>query len=39
MRLGLVRTLRDLGVDLATIHRVLERKLPAFDGFAMRGAR
>ena len=26
-RLGLVRTLRDLGVDLATIRRVLERKV------------
>src|SRR3954463_2394920 len=26
-RLGLVRTLRDLGVDLATIRRVLEREL------------
>jgi DNA-binding transcriptional MerR regulator len=27
MRLGLVRTLRDLGVDLATIHKVLEREV------------
>jgi DNA-binding transcriptional MerR regulator len=27
MRLGLVRTLRDLGVDLATIHKVLGREV------------
>jgi DNA-binding transcriptional MerR regulator len=30
-RLGLVRTLRDLGVDLATIRRVLERELSVAD--------
>lgn len=30
-RLGLVRTLRDLGVDLATIRRVLERELSLAD--------
>ena len=30
-RLGLVRTLRDLGIDLATIRRVLEREVSVPD--------
>ncbi len=33
-RLGLVRTLRDLGVDLATIRRVLDRELTLAGGAA-----
>ncbi|WP_433476136.1 MerR family transcriptional regulator [Spirillospora sp. CA-142024] len=28
-RLGLVRTLRDLGIDLASIHKILDRRIPA----------
>lgn len=37
-RLGLVRTLRDLGVDLATIQRVLERELAVADVAAAHAA-
>jgi DNA-binding transcriptional MerR regulator len=37
-RLGLVRTLRDLGVDLATIRRVLERELTLADVAAAHAA-
>ena len=37
-RLGLVRTLRDLGVDLATIRRVLERELTVADVAAAHAA-
>jgi DNA-binding transcriptional MerR regulator len=37
-RLGLVRTLRDLGVDLATIRRVLERELTVPDVAAAHAA-
>jgi DNA-binding transcriptional MerR regulator len=37
-RLGLVRTLRDLGVDLATIRRVLERELAVADVAAAHAA-
>ncbi|QKW35803.1 MerR family transcriptional regulator [Actinomadura sp. NAK00032] len=34
MRLGLVRTLRELGIDLATIERILDRRLPAAEAAA-----
>ncbi len=37
-RLGLVRTLRDLGIDLATIRRVLERELTVADVAAAHAA-
>jgi DNA-binding transcriptional MerR regulator len=37
-RLGLVRTLRDLGVDLATIRRVLEREVSLTDVAAAHAA-
>ena len=37
-RLGLVRTLRDLGVDLATIRRVLEREVSVADVAAAHAA-
>lgn len=37
-RLGLVRTLRDLGVDLATIRRVLDRELAVADVAAAHAA-
>jgi DNA-binding transcriptional MerR regulator len=37
-RLGLVRALRDLGVDLATIRRVLEREVSLDDVAAAHGA-
>jgi DNA-binding transcriptional MerR regulator len=37
-RLGLVRTLRDLGVDLATIRRVLEREVTVADVAAAHAA-
>jgi len=37
-RLGLVRTLRDLGLDLATIRRVLERELSLTDVAAAHAA-
>jgi DNA-binding transcriptional MerR regulator len=37
-RLGLVRTLRDLGVDLATIRRVLDRELSVADVAAAHAA-
>jgi DNA-binding transcriptional MerR regulator len=37
-RLGLVRTLRDLGIDLATIRRVLERKVELADVAAAHAA-
>ena len=37
-RLGLVRTLRDLGIDLATIRRVLERELSVADVAAAHAA-
>ena len=38
-RLGLVRTLRDLGIDLATIRRVLEREVTVADVAAHAQAR
>jgi len=37
-RLGLVRTLRDLGIDLATIRRVLEREVSVSDVAAAHAA-
>ena len=37
-RLGLVRTLRDLGIDLATIRRVLEREVSVADVAAAHAA-
>jgi DNA-binding transcriptional MerR regulator len=37
-RLGLVRTLRDLGVDLATVRRVLEREVTVADVAAAHAA-
>src|SRR5919112_6659272 len=38
VRLGLVRTLRDLGIDLATIRRVLEREVRLTDVAATHAA-
>ncbi|MGW5414268.1 MerR family transcriptional regulator [Actinomadura geliboluensis] len=34
VRLGLVRTLRELGIDLATIEKILDRRLPAAEAAA-----
>ncbi|MEV3920028.1 MerR family transcriptional regulator [Actinomadura coerulea] len=33
-RLGLVRTLRELGIDLATVRKIVEREVPAADAAA-----
>ncbi|MFA1544117.1 MerR family transcriptional regulator [Actinomadura monticuli] len=34
VRLGLVRTLRELGIDLATIEKILDRRVPAAEAAA-----